>query len=194
MYIFRESEFSCVFHLSVRSICIFRQLPPDISRFLATGAYYQLTTACLNTQVWFSASAAAAAAAPLPLPLPPPPPPPPLLLPPLPPPPPLLPLPQLPPPTLLLLSPPPLPPPPASADAAIIHSAAAILVIRGSRRLQPPSATIVSRCCLCLCQRSPQRRKQCYCFHCRRMPNRHSPQLRLRQCGICRFWYITKNR
>jgi hypothetical protein len=31
-YIFRESEFSCVFHLSVRSICIFRQLPTDVSR------------------------------------------------------------------------------------------------------------------------------------------------------------------
>ncbi len=27
MYIFRESEFSCVLHLSVRSICIFCQLP-----------------------------------------------------------------------------------------------------------------------------------------------------------------------
>ena len=39
MQIFRESEFSHVFHLSVRSICIFRQLPPDVSRFLATGAY-----------------------------------------------------------------------------------------------------------------------------------------------------------
>ena len=54
MYIFRESEFSRVLHLSVRSICIFRQLPPDVSRFLATGASYQLTTACLNTQFWFS--------------------------------------------------------------------------------------------------------------------------------------------
>ena len=55
MYIFRESEFSCVLHLSVRSICIFRQLPPDVSRFLATGASYQLTTAsCLHTQFWFS--------------------------------------------------------------------------------------------------------------------------------------------
>jgi hypothetical protein len=31
-YIFRESEFSRVFHLSVRSICIFRQLPTDVSR------------------------------------------------------------------------------------------------------------------------------------------------------------------
>ena len=58
MYIFRESEFSRVLHLSVRSICIFCQLPPDVSRFLATGAYIttQLTTACLNThQFWFSA-------------------------------------------------------------------------------------------------------------------------------------------
>ena len=39
MYIFQESEFSRVLHLSVRSICIFRQLPPDVSRFLATVAY-----------------------------------------------------------------------------------------------------------------------------------------------------------
>jgi len=31
-YMFRESEFSRVFHLSVRSICIFRQLPTDVSR------------------------------------------------------------------------------------------------------------------------------------------------------------------
>jgi len=31
-YIFRESEFSRVFHLSVTSICIFCQLPTDISR------------------------------------------------------------------------------------------------------------------------------------------------------------------
>jgi hypothetical protein len=55
MYIFRESEFSRVLHLSIRSICIFRQLPPDVSRFLATGASYQLTTAsCLHTQFWFS--------------------------------------------------------------------------------------------------------------------------------------------
>ena len=43
MYIFRESEFSRVFHLSVRSICIFRQLPTEFN------------IACLKTQFWFSA-------------------------------------------------------------------------------------------------------------------------------------------
>jgi len=53
----------------------------------------------------------------------------------------------------------------ASAAVAIIYSAAAILVVR-SRCLQPPSATIVSRCCLCLRRRSPQCRKRY--FHSRR--------------------------
>jgi len=31
-FMFRESEFSCIFHLSFRSICIFHQLPTDVSR------------------------------------------------------------------------------------------------------------------------------------------------------------------
>ncbi len=66
MYIFRESEFSRVLHLSVRSICIFRQLPPDVSRFLATGAYIITTQLTLlvstHTSSGFPPAATTAAA------------------------------------------------------------------------------------------------------------------------------------
>ena len=54
---------------------------------------------------------------------------------------------------------------------------AAAVVIRSRRPQPPPSAVIVSRCCL---------------HHHRCSP--HFPQLRLRQCVLCRFWFITKNR
>ena len=63
MYIFRESEFSCVLHLSLRSICIFRQLPPDVSRFLATGQLTLLVSTHTSSGFPPAATATAASAA-----------------------------------------------------------------------------------------------------------------------------------